>query len=920
MGGAALFCAHFLLPGRASVVASGAVPILSMVAVLAGIRAHRPARPVVWYLFGVSIPLFAVTGLLHELAPGGLAGRPALDAFADGMSVAAFGALLAGVACSGHAMHARESGDDVLDAGVVLIAAAAALRDLVYLPLAHATRLPGIEAAMGAAVPAAGMLLMAVAVHLIAATPDVLWPLWAVEAGAAAMIAGFSLGALGLAWGRPGNVPLLVAGWMATSLLIALPALHPSMRRIADAARAHPDNLGRRRTATLGLALLVPAGATVIAVRVLHQPFVPRTLLLPSAAVTALVLLRLRQLFASKERIQQHVVLRERRFRLLVENLTDHVVVVGGDGLVRYQSPSLTRLLGYAADELVGQPVGRLLPDGEHVGTADLAAESRAAGGAPVRGLVRALTAAGEPRSCEATVTDLVDDPAVAGVVVVIHDVTERERFEAELRRQALHDPLTGLPNRALVLDRANRMLAAVRRTRTPVAALFVDLDNFKVINDSLGHAAGDELLRAVAARLLGAVRESDTVGRLGGDEFVVLLDGAGAGAAPGEQRGAGGGRDRGRASADAEEDVRPTADPSRTPEAVAGRLLEVLRSPIAIGERAYTPSASIGVAVRTGGSGEELLRDADISMYRAKARGKNRVVVFQPQMQLVAQERLELETDLRAALAARELSLVYQPAVDLRDLRVTGMEALARWTHPVRGPIAPSVFVPLAEDAGLAAALGLWVLRKACREAAAWQPTSPGLAVSVNVSGRQIDTPDLVEDVRSALQDSGLPAGLLVLEITETALMRDAAEAARRVRALKALGVRVAIDDFGTGYSSLSYLRQFPVDVLKIDRSFIRTVQDSAEAVAVVRTLVELGKTLNLEVVAEGVEIEAQLDALQRQRCDTAQGYLFARPLAAEHLHRFLEQWALGSPHAPATRLRNRRRPAGEAADPATP
>jgi diguanylate cyclase (GGDEF)-like protein len=432
------------------------------------------------------------------------------------------------------------------------------------------------------------------------------------------------------------------------------------------------------------------------------------------------------------------------------------------------------------------------------------------------------------------------------------------EEKTGELRHQALHDALTGLPNRVLALDRAEQMLARARRTQATIAALYVDIDGFKHVNDTLGHAAGDELLKIVAERLQTVIRESDTAARLAGDEFVILLDGA-------------------------------TVDVG--PELVAERLLEVLREPYDMSgdsRRQLTVTASIGVAYGQG-SASELLADADVALYVAKSAGKNRHVVFESKMQTAAQDRLTLEMDLGDALAEDQLFLVYQPTFDLRSEQAIGVEALLRWRHPVRGVIAPDAFIPIAEDSGLIIPIGRWVLENACRQAASWREQGYELNMSVNVSARQLDHDELIDDVRQSLERNSLEASTLTIEITETTLMRDADATAERLAALKELGVRIAIDDFGTGYSSLAYLRQFPVDALKIDRSFIKGIAGSTQSAALIHTLVRLGKTLSLETLAEGIEDRAQLRALQRQHCDQGQGFLFARPLEVAEIEHFL-------------------------------
>ena len=437
------------------------------------------------------------------------------------------------------------------------------------------------------------------------------------------------------------------------------------------------------------------------------------------------------------------------------------------------------------------------------------------------------------------------------------------EHRQEELAFLATHDPLTGLPNRTLILDRVEQMLARSRRNQTPVAALFVDLDNFKSINDTLGHEVGDELLRAVAARLDGVVRATDAFGRLGGDEFVVVSE---------------------------------ELSLSAGPELIAERLIEALKEPFKLGsdeETRLTVTASIGIASGDRTAPADLLRDADIAMYRAKWDGKNRYVVFETGMQDAVQTRMELEMDLRVALENEEFSLVYQPTFDLSDMSPTGVEALIRWNSPTRGTVQPDDFIPLLEETGLITQIGKWVLEEACRQGAAWRAAGHRIGMAVNVSARQLDTDQLIGDIESALSESGLDPGALTIEITETTLMRNADETARRLTTIKELGVRIAIDDFGTGYSSLAHLQKFPVDALKIDRSFISGLTNKGEGEALIHTLVQLGKALSIETLAEGIEQTQELSLLRDERCDSGQGFLFARPLDVAATEAFLESCA---------------------------
>jgi diguanylate cyclase (GGDEF)-like protein len=445
----------------------------------------------------------------------------------------------------------------------------------------------------------------------------------------------------------------------------------------------------------------------------------------------------------------------------------------------------------------------------------------------------------------------------------------ELGRRQEELAFMATHDALTGLPNRTLIVDRLEQMLLRARHSNTPVAALFIDLDNFKAINDTLGHGAGDELLKAVAARLDGIVRDVDALGRLGGDEFVVVAG-----------------------------DMSLMAGP----ELVAERLLDALKEPVKLGdeETCVTVTASVGIATGDRASAGELLRDADIAMYRAKWAGRNRFVVFECGMADAVQSRMELEMDLRVALENDEFFLAFQPTFNLQDMSPTGLEALIRWNSPTRGIVQPDDFIPLLEETGLITEIGRWVLQRACAQGAEWRDAGYPVGMAVNVSARQLDSDAIVADVQHALSESGLGPSALTLEITETTLMRDAEDTVRRLTAIKALGVRVAIDDFGTGYSSLAHLRQFPVDALKIDRSFISGVRDNLEGESLIRTLVQLGKALSIETIAEGIEQPNELSLLQNENCDGGQGFLFARPLDAQGTEAFLAEWAANGSLAP--------------------
>lgn len=547
----------------------------------------------------------------------------------------------------------------------------------------------------------------------------------------------------------------------------------------------------------------------------------------------------------------------EERFRSLVQNASDGVIVLGEDGLVRYASPALARILGRDPKAALDRAfIVDVHP--EDRGTLEgRLADVTSTAGAEAQVEFRIRHADGTWRTIEGLAKNLLDDPAVSGVVINYRDITERKALEEELRRQAFHDVLTGLANRSLFRDRLGHALARAARGGRTTAVLYLDLDDFKAVNDRFGHVEGDRLLVAVAERLRTSTRASDTVARLGGDEFAVIVEETDSSAA-------------GRA---------------------AGRLLEALEPAFGVGGTEVEVRASIGIAVQTRAreDGDELLRRADIAMYAAKAGGGGQQLTYEAQLYDSTVARMELKADLRGAIERGELHVAYQPIVDLATRRIVGAEALGRWTHPTRGPIPPLEFIPLAEESGRILDLGRWILEAACRQSRAWQTALdlPGLSISVNLSGRQLAADSLVADVARVLADTGLQAGSLTLEITESVLVEDVGAAIEALKALKALGVRIAVDDFGTGYSSLSYLRQFPVDALKVDRSFVVGLGGSgaSDASGLVRSILNLCSTLGLEAVAEGIETPEQREALLRLGTRLGQGYLFARPMTAEAL-----------------------------------
>lgn len=541
--------------------------------------------------------------------------------------------------------------------------------------------------------------------------------------------------------------------------------------------------------------------------------------------------------------------------------LVRHVPVVvykaetGQHGRWLYVSPQIEGLLGYTPEEWLADPTlwwERIHPDDRDQVLADEEAMLVSAGTTSEAAQYRMVTRDGR------TIW-VSDDASVikngSGAALywsgILSDITDRKVLEEQLRHQAFHDPLTGLANRALFVDRVEHALARGGRDGMRVAVLFVDLDDFKTINDSLGHNGGDEVLVAVAGRLRECLRPGDTFARFGGDEFAVLVE--------------------------------DTSLSNAT--SVAYRIVDALGQPFSVGGREVMVHASVGIefAEAQGTRTDELLRNADVAMYVAKGKGKARYQLFDPSMHTAALRRLEIKADLRRAVEKDEFVLHYQPIVSLNGGALLGIEALVRWNHPERGLLPPIDFISVAEQTGLIAPLGRWVLREACRQATKWPLSNPGISLSVNVSTTQFQQPGLVEDVANALWDSGLDPSILTLEITESVLIHDTDAVIEKLHRLKDFGVKVAVDDFGTGYSSLGYLKRFPIDILKIDKSFIDGVGNGSEEAAIAQAIIKLGGSLGLEVVAEGIELPEQIDALQLLRCDRGQGFFFSAPVDAE-------------------------------------
>jgi diguanylate cyclase (GGDEF)-like protein/PAS domain S-box-containing protein len=604
--------------------------------------------------------------------------------------------------------------------------------------------------------------------------------------------------------------------------------------------------------------------------------------------LTLLVMVRqgaiLRDDARMRERRATEIV--EARYASLIANASDVILIVTAEGGLRFASPAFERTFGLRPEAVIGRNLLDLWAGEDRERMAAFLADVSSTPAGAV-GPVELRVDRGSRRFTLETVgSNLTDDPAVRGLALNLRDISERKALEEKLRALAFHDPLTRLANRNLFRDRVKHALATANRARRHVAVMFLDLDDFKNINDTLGHDAGDRLLQAIAQRLVTTMRTTDTVARLAGDEFAVLLEG-----------------------------MDTVADVQRP----AGAVIAALGVPFLLGEADVRVAASVGVALSTpDSSAEELLSNADIAMYNAKAAGKNRYVLFEPQMQEALCERLRLEADIGRALANGEFFLEYQPIVDLRTRRLVGAEALARWRHPERGVLMPRQFVHLAEESGHIIEMGRWVLQRACGDWRRWCDEVAGgepLYLALNISGRHLQQADLVRDVGHAQRESGIDPGGLVIELTESTIMHNTEANLERLAGLKALGVRLAIDDFGTGYSSLSYLHRFPIDILKIDRSFVSRLAVEGDGPELARAVVSLGETLGIGTVAEGIEDELQAAALLALGCTSGQGYLFARPCSLDQLaaSSFVGRGAV-------VRAMPAARPAGAGAAPALP
>jgi len=721
----------------------------------------------------------------------------------------------------------------------------------------------------------------------------------------------FALLALGLAVVLLGDLALAYAaarGWTFVGARAAYPigaaivgwaaVVHVAVGR-GSSWDPEPDD----RVRSL-VGLLPPAVAAVAFTAILlteADRVSTSTLALVAGGVTITALAALRQGLvhrdATETRQDRQRAAAGARFRAVVESATDVIVTVAPSGRIASATPSLERLTGWTPADSIGAPfLDRVHSDDRSRVARIVVGEPRHGRSASTVFEFRMLRRDESWVDVEAAVVDLREDPTVGGIVLTIRDIGDRKLFESDLRRQAFQDQLTGLPNRAHFIDRIEQALGRSARTGQPIQVLYLDLDGFKRINDSLGHDAGDRVLRVVAERLTWAVRAGDTAARLGGDEFAVLLE------------------------------DHATTEAART---VAERIQAMIAPPIDVEGRHVRVGVSVGIASpatassgmleaedhRTdrGATADELIRNADVAMYESKQRGKGRVSTYEPAMRLAAVTRLDLETALREAVEKEEFAVHFQPIVSLASGGIVAAEALVRWMRPGVGLVPPAGFIAVAEETGLIRPIGLHVFRSACTAAALWGHGSMPVDLTVNLSARQLQDPMIVETIIRVLRETGMDPRKLVLEITESSLIEDGPVAIDQLGRLRAQGIRLAIDDFGTGYSSLGYLERLPVDILKIDRAFVVDLPTSPKRSALLRAIVGMAGALRLTTIAEGVETEEQLRIVREIGCDLAQGYLLSRPVDATAIAMLIERdraeggafRALMSPSAtPAARI----------------
>lgn len=839
---------------------------LSAVAIsVYGVRRNRPSNPLAWYLFALGQLAFVIGDMIrayYEVVVGGSAPFPGLS---DIAYVAAYPILTVGLILLMRSRERRSDRASLID--VMIVVTSLGLLSWVYLmePQTH-QGLGTLGLIISIAYPLFDLVLVGVAARLILSSGARHVSYYLLCASLLSLLAADSAYTITLLDGTYHTGSLVDLGYLAAYVFWGAAALHPSMAKLSQPVPRQTMRISRGRLVFLtGITLLAPLVRLLATLGKSDIP--PLTTVIPTVILFLLVMLRMSGLvenLAAALRRHEEAERRRRqseaRFGSLVEHASDIVMVMDGAGELIYQSPSVTRVLGYGSRALLTRSFIELVHEQDRdTALAVIGETATRPSSEPACIGFRWRHHEGTWRHVETTFTNLLSDPTVAGIVLNARDVTEQVQLQSQLAHQAFHDPLTDLANRVLFRDRVEHALARRAPADRSIAVLFLDIDDFKRVNDSLGHSLGDKLLVQFSNRLRGCIRAGDTAARLGGDEFAVLLE--------------------------KPEDA----------EAAAARLGEVLTSAFVLDSTEVYVTVSVGISLNDGphADADELLRNADAAMYAAKRDGKSTQMVFKPHMHHVAMKRLELEGQLRRAIEREEFRVHYQPIVSIEPKRVTGFEALVRWAHPERGLLGPGEFIGIAEETGMIRAIGRLVFAEATRQAEMWQRMfgHPSLTMSVNVSAPEFASPDLVSDIRGVIEDSGIDPTRLWLEMTESVLMSDTDVTMSRLKDLKDLGVRLSVDDFGTGFSSFAYLRRYPIDQLKIAKPFLDKVPQDEQETALVRGILELAHSINLVVVAEGVERSAQWRALAGMGCDLVQGYLIARPQGSERVAKLMER-----------------------------
>ena len=849
----ALALVYFLLPeGTGAESIRVIAPAIGVGAVLMGIATYQPPRTLPWALLAIALGCLAASNVVWSTLY--FASNETFPSIADAFHLAA-AILLVGAAASLGRDTAAEDALSGIETLIVSVAVGVGVWLIVIEPFLNDRAVPLGDRIWAVAIPLLDAFALAIAIRTATQVRFQYPSAVLVAVGLGLQLAADvtrSVQELRDSFG-PGGFPAALS--VAAPLVLAASALDPTMT-LTHSPDGERESVGFGRVVWLSVAALTPL--TVLLALTLTDLGSQSTRVVAAACAVVVVVLALARMWGLVARVRELTEQKgQDRLAAMVEHSSDVVMLVNEYGQIQYASPGLVSTLGHRGDDWIGRPIIDLVASDDRDASAlELKRVVALGPGSTVKFEVSLVRVDGQRRRMEATIANLLGGDAVDGMVATFRDVTEQRNLERQLSHRAFHDELTGLANRALFLDRMDHALRVARPETDPLVVLFVDLDDFKSVNDALGHGVGDQLLRTIADRIRRVSSTGDTPARLGGDEFAILL----------EDRG---GVDR-------------AID-------VAESLLRLLREPVSLAGYELAVLASVGVAVAAPGmTTSGLLRDADIAMYEAKRAGKSQIKIFDPAMRLTATRHLEFRSELGLAIEKGQMRLMFQPMIDLTNGEVVGAEALIRWDHPVRGEVSPMEFIPIAERAGLIGPIGDWVLNESFRHAVGWQQSGERY-VSVNVSALQVRQPEFVDQVRAALWLYQLDPSLVMLEITETMFVEEVESSNGNLADLRALGIRIAIDDFGTGYCSLSYLQRFPVDVVKIDRRFVEELGDEQKSSTLAKMILQMTTALGVTSVAEGIERPGQLNELRALGCDIGQGYLLARPMEAAELSRRL-------------------------------